>query len=131
MAETLIPIDCAVNDDYGNTTNRVSSIHFPGLELEAIDMAGVHFRELRGEGFYVSRRKWPARHLLSCVGNIYWERYGMDGWSAAAFLRYLRKTGLFTPDSGYEELFRWWESAIEDEAHVRGLLIYAAKDDRL
>lgn len=31
----MIPIDCCVNDDHGNTTNKVSAIHFPGLELES------------------------------------------------------------------------------------------------
>ena len=131
MSEAVIPIDCAVNDDYGTVTNRVSAVHLPGLELDACDMAGVHFRELRGEGFYVSRRKWPATHLQSCVGNIYWERYGMDGWSAAAFLHYLRASKLFTPDAGHEELWKWWESGITAYNHVRKLLIEAAKDDGL
>lgn len=126
----MIPVDCAVNDDYGSTTNRVQGIHLPGLELEPIDVSGVRFREVSG-GFYVSRRKWHARHLLSCVGNIYWERYGMEPWSAAAFLHYLRKTGLFQPDSGHDELWKWWESGIQADAHVRALLIDAAKDDRL
>jgi hypothetical protein len=126
----LIPIDCAVNDDYGSTTNKVSAIHFPGLELDTTDIGGVHFREVTG-GFYVSRRKWLASHIRSCVGNIYWERYGMDPWSAAAFLHYLRKTGLFQPDGGFEELWNWWESGIAADALVRSLLIDAAKEDRL
>lgn len=124
-----VPVDCACNDDYGTTSDRVHSIHVPGLELSAIDMAGVHFREVRGFGFYVSRRKWWAKHLASNVGNLYWERYGMDGWSAAAFLHYLRKTKAWTPDGGYNELYEWWESGITADAHVRALLLDAAKDE--
>jgi hypothetical protein len=123
----LIPIDCAVNDDYSNVSNHVDAIHVPGLELSAIDFHGVHFREVRG-GFYVSRRKWNAVHVASGVGNIYWERYAMDEWTAAAFLHYLRTVKLFTPDGGFDELYRWWESGIDDEAFVRSLLVDALKD---
>lgn len=126
----LIPIDCAVNDDHGNVTNRVQAIHVPGLSLESFDTAGVHFREISG-AIRVSRRKWPARHLINCVGNIYWERYGMESWTAAAFLHYLRKTKAFDTNSGFDELWKWWESGIAADAHVRDLLVDYAKDDRL
>jgi hypothetical protein len=131
---SLIPIDCAVNDDYGGTSDRVSAIHFPGLELDSTDMRGPKFREIRAHGEFrikVGRRQWAARHLASCVGNIYWERYGMEPWTAAAFLHYLRASKWFTPDSGFDELWKWWESGIAADAHVRTLLIEAAKDDRL
>jgi len=126
----LIPIDCCVNDDYGTTLDKVQGIHFPHFELEPIHVDGVHFREVPG-GFYVSRRKWIARHLRSCVGNIFWERYGMDSWSAAAFLHYLRESQLFQPDGGYDEFWKWWASRITDHALVRRLLLEAAKEDQL
>jgi hypothetical protein len=126
----LIPVDCAVNDDHGSTTDRVQLIHLPGLELAADWDRGAHFRELPGH-IRVSRRKWPARHLASCVGNIYWERYGMEPWTAAAFLHYLRASKQFQPDGGFEELWKWWESGIAAHAHVKALLIDAAKGDRL
>lgn len=132
---TLIPVDCAVNDDNGCVGERVSAIHFPGLELDAINMVGPRFRELPNRhGEYrirIGRREWAARHLRSCVGNIYWERYGVESWTAAALLHYLRDTKAFTLDGGYEELASWWESEISDHAHVRRLLCDAAKDDRL
>jgi hypothetical protein len=35
----LIPVDCAVNDDYGSTSDRIAAIHFPGLQLDTCDMA--------------------------------------------------------------------------------------------
>lgn len=127
---SLIPIDCAVNDDYGGTTNRVQSIHFPGLEMDAIDMAGVHFRD-GATWIKFSRREFEARHLRSMVGNIYWERYGMSPDVAAACLHYLRDLNRFSPDSGYEELWRWWDSNVTDHALVARLLTEAANDDRL
>lgn len=130
MTNVLIPVDCAVNDDHGTTTNIVHAIHLPGIELDALDMAAVHFRELRGH-IRVSRRKWPVTHLRSCVGNIYWERWGMEPWTAAAFLNWLRGSGLFDNDGGYDELCKWWESGIVADAHVRALLLDAAKDERL
>lgn len=133
--ELVIPVDCAVNDDYGSTSDRISAIHFPGLELEAIDMRGLSFQELpnrHGEfRIRISRREWAARHLRSCVGNIFWERYGMEPWTAAACVHWLRETKAFTFDGGFEELVHWWDSGIVDHAHVRWLLIDAAKDDRL
>jgi hypothetical protein len=130
----LIPIDCAVNDDHGCTSDRVAAIHFPGLELDTVDMRGPRFREGMMHGEFrikVGRREWGVRHLASCVGNIYWERYGMNPCHAAAFLHYLRSTKWFTPDGGLEELWKWWESGINAENHVQKLLIDAAKDDRL
>jgi hypothetical protein len=127
---SLVPVDCAVNDDNGNTTNRVQSIHFPGLELDAADLGGAHFCELPNS-IRVSRRKFAARGLRSWVGNIYWERYGMTPDVAARCLHYLRESKQFQPDSGYDDLWRWWESNITDYALVSRLLIQAAKDDRL
>lgn len=131
----MIPIDCAVNDDNGSTSDRIAAIHFPGLELDAVDMRGPSFRELpnrHGEfRIRIGRREWAVAHLRSCVGNIYWERYGIESWSAAALLHWLREVKSFTFDSGFEELAQWWESGIVDHAHVRRLLIDAAKDDRL
>ena len=128
----MIPVDCAVNDDYGTTINRINAIHFPGLELSAIDIAGVHFRDLginHGERrIRISRKEYGVRHLASCVGNIFWERYGMDGWTAAKCLRDLRQSKRFTPDGGFDELYRWWESGLTDDGFVRNLLIDAAKD---
>jgi hypothetical protein len=125
-----IPIDCCVNDDHGTTTTRVSSVHFPGLGLDANHMVGAHFRELIG-AIRISRRKFAANHLRSWVGNIYWERYGMTSEVAAACLHYLRDSKLFQPESGYDDLWRWWDSNIRDYALVARLLIQAAKDDRL
>lgn len=58
-------------------------------------------------------------------------RWGMEPWTAAAFLHYLRTTKMFSLDMGYDELWKWWESGIAADAHVRALLIDAAKDDRL
>jgi hypothetical protein len=55
----------------------------------------------------------------------------MEPWTAAAFLHYLRTTKMFSLDMGYDELWKWWESGIAADAHVRALLIDAAKDDRL
>lgn len=127
---TLIPVDCCVNDEHGSTTNRLQGLHFPGLDLEPIDVAGVHFRVVPG-GFYLSRRKMIARHLASCVGNIFWERYGMEPYAAAFSLHYARQTGLFQPDAGHDELWRWWKSNIVDHELVKRLLVAAAKDDRL
>lgn len=131
----MIPVDCAVNDDHGCTGDRISSIHFPGLELDAVDMCGPRFRELPnryGEfRIKIGRREWGCRHLRSCVGNIYWERYGFEPWHAAALLHWLRGEKTFTCDAGFGELVDWWETAITDHAHVRTLLIDAAKDDRL
>ena len=131
----MIPVDLAVNDDHGSTSDRVSAVHFPGLELDAIDMRGPTFRELpnrHGEfRVRIGRCEFACRHLRSCVGNIYWERYGMEPWTAAHCLHRLRGSKAFTLDGGYEELAKWWDSGIEDHAYLRGLLIDAAKDDRL
>jgi hypothetical protein len=131
----LIPVDCAVNDDYGSTSDRIAAIHFPGLQLDTCDMRGPRFRELPNRhGEYrikIGRREWACRHLLSCVGNIYWERYGFEPWTAAALLHWLRASKWFQPDSGFEELWKWWDSGIAADALVRSLLIDAAKDDRL
>lgn len=131
---SLIPVDCAVNDDHGCVSDRVDAIHLPGLELHSIDMRGPRFRVgmMHGEHrIKVGRREWGCRHLASCVGNIYWERYGMEPWHAAAFVHYLRRTGWFSLDGGFDELWKWWQSGINDDGHVRKLLIDAAKDDRL
>jgi hypothetical protein len=96
---------------------------------------GPRFRELPNRhGEYrikIGRREWACRHLLSCVGNIYWERYGFEPWTAAALLHWLRASKWFQPDSGFEELWKWWDSGIAADALVRSLLIDAAKDDRL
>lgn len=131
-----IPVDCAVNDDYGCVSGRVSAIHFPGLELDAIDMVGPTFRvlprSLRGEDrIRIGRREYAARHLASCVGNLYWERFGMDPGTAAWCLHKLRDSKQFTFDAGFGELVDWWETSIRDEQHVRRLLVEAAKEDRL
>jgi hypothetical protein len=127
-----IPVHLAVNDDHGNVSDRVSALHVPGLELSAIDVAGVHFRALPlYPGFRISKRTWPAHHTQSHVGNIFWERYVAEAWTCAALLTWLRDARLFTTDSGHEELFTWFESGITDHAHVRRLLIDAAKEDRL
>lgn len=130
-----IPVDCAVNDDHGCTSDRIAAIHFPGLELDACDMRGPRFREMPnryGEfRIKIGRREWAATHLLSCVGNIYWERYGVEPWTAAALLHWLRTDKAFTFDGGYAELSNWWDSGIVDHDHVRNLLIDATKDDRL
>jgi hypothetical protein len=131
---SMVPVDCAVNDDHGIVSERITAIHFPGLELDAIDMTGPRFRELRRGGEFrikISRREWAARHLRSCVGNIYWERYGLESWTAAALLHWLRESKTFTLDGGWGELCDWWETQIVDHAHVRHLLIAAAKEDRL
>jgi len=130
----LIPVDCAVNDDYGSTSDRIAAIHFPGLELDTCDMRGPKFGEVRRRSEFrirIGRREWAARHLRSHVGNIYWERYGMEPAIAAACLHWLRASKAFTFDSGYEELANWWDTAIDDHVHVQRLLIDAAKDDRL
>lgn len=131
----LIPVDCAVNDDNGCTSDRISAIHFPGLELDACDMRGPIFRELpnrHGEfRIRIGRSEFAARHIRSCVGNIYWERYGMEPWTAAICLSRLRRAQAFTLNGGYHELATWWDSGIEDQRYVRKLLIDAAKDDRL
>lgn len=132
--DSLIPVDCAVNDDHGCVGERITAIHFPGLELDALDMRGPRFREVKAHGWLhikIGRRMWPCQHLLSCVGNIYWERYGLEPWTAAALLHWLRDEKTFTMDGGFEELWKWWESGITDHAHARTLLIDAAKDDRL
>lgn len=133
---TMIPVDCCVNDDHGNLGERIAAIHFPGLDLDAIDMLGPTFRQLapalRGEPrIRIGRREYAARHLRSHVGNIYWERYGMDQTTAAWCLHVLRDSGDFTLDGGYVELADWWDSGIRDERHVARLLIDAAKEDRL
>jgi hypothetical protein len=132
----LIPVDCAVNDDYGNTSDRISAIHFPGLELDAVDMRGPTFRVLppavrQEPRIRIGRREYAARHLASCVGNLYWERFGMPPTTAAWCLHTLREAGAFTFDAGYGELVDWWESRIRDEAWVAECLIEAAKEDRL
>lgn len=131
----LIPVDCAVNDDHGGLSDRIAAIHFPGLELDACDMRGPRFRAGRGRsGAYrikIGRCEWHCRHLRSHVGNIFWERYGLDPHVASGLLHRLRRDKAFTLDSGYEGLWKWWESRITDHEHVRLLLIEAAKDDRL
>lgn len=134
--EEVIPVDCCVNDDYGSTSDRIVAIHFPGLELDSIDMVGPTFRQLprvlRGEErIRIGRREYAARHLRSCVGNIYWERYGMTPTTAAFCLHKLRDSGAFTFDGGWGELVDWWDSQIRDERHVARLLIEAAKDHGL
>jgi hypothetical protein len=130
-----IPVDCAVNDDYGCVSDRIAAIHFPGLELDAVDMLGPTFRELpnrHGEfRIRIGRREYAAQHIRSCVGNIYWERYGMDPTTAAFCLHKLRDSGQFTFNGGFGELVDWWETQIRDERHVARLLIDAAKEDRL
>lgn len=131
---SLIHVDCAVNDDHGCTSDRIAAIHFPGLELDAIDMLGPRFKVGRMHGEYrikIGRNEYAAQHLASCVGNMYWERYGVEPWTAQHMLHRLRESKWFTPDSGFEELWKWWESGIYAPDLVRRLLIDAAKDDRL
>lgn len=126
----MIPVDCAVNDDHGNLDNRVVSIHFQGLELEAVDMRGPTFRQLQG-AIKVSRRAFPARHVRSHVGNIYWEGYELTPEVAVDLMHYCRGSKWFTCDAGYVELAEYFDSSIEDRDYARRLLVDAAKDYRL
>lgn len=130
----IVPVECCVNDDHGSLSDRIAAIRFPGLELDAIDMLGPTFRKLppshRGEPrIRIGRREYAARHLASCVGNLYWERYGMPLSTAAWCLHVLRDSGGFTFNEGSGELVVWWESRIRDERHVGRLLLKAMRED--
>lgn len=127
----LIPVSLCVNDDHGYP-GRLQRMDFAGaLEIDAIDDRGLTFTEMKPYRFRTLRREWEFARRRDHVGNIFWNCYWMRPEDAAALLKRVRASKLFTLDGGWEELFRWFESGIGEDAWLTRKLIDAAKEWRL
>lgn len=107
-----IYVDVTCNDPrngmFDHKAQAISIGDGSALELWAACHAPV-FHE--GEkGIRICRRWWPVKTCGHWVGNWCWNSYGLSIPTAAELLIAVKRSGLFSIDAGWEQIWKWWEA---------------------
>lgn len=105
------------NDRYGRV-ERLCAVDFgddSAAKLEAIQEDG-HAIRLTKQQIRISGVPFRARHLRSCVGNVFWEGFDIEPDEAGRLLAWLRDTRHWNLVESSESIARWWDSRIIADA---------------
>lgn len=132
--ERPVEIDLCHNDpDTGLETDRVLALHLPAgaLELECRSERGLKI-SFDSRGFRLGGKHCRAYGSTYGVGNWCWNAYSVPVGDAVQLLAHLRTRKLMTRDTGWTELFDWWNGERElPEVRLQRLLLDAQAARRL
>lgn len=105
------------NDDYGNEDCRLHGIEIGDdqAELEPIHIDGAAYRR-KGGAVFISGKRFAARLMMTCVGNIFWNSYQIEPDEAARLLMFMRDSKRWNFTAGSIDLSRWFDGEIQGEA---------------
>lgn len=107
----MMKVSFAVNDEYGQTRDRIHAVDF-GLEqlhLEHTSGAPMKFAII-GNHIRVGRRQFPFIRHISWYGNMMWEGFEVTDGAASEIAGVLRDSGKYAPDYGLMSVLDLWKA---------------------